>query len=119
MNVGRSVVTHQNMRHSLVYTNGKLEHNEFSFSQCGALDVIMQQGFLKCDVIDLFSLYVLFSHFRPRDATRGNSFFQVSSYARANVRITNEKNKRKIPMRASRGLKWENKMYKLKRSINK
>ena len=68
--------------------------------------------------IDLFSLYVLFSHFRPRDATRGNSFFQMSSYARANVRITNEKNKRKIPMRASRGLKWENKMYKLKRSID-
>ena len=67
--------------------------------------------------IDLLSLYVLFSHFRPRDATRGNSFFQMSSYARANVRITNDKNKRKIPMRASRGLKWENKMYKLKRSI--
>ena len=58
-----------------------------------------------------------FPHFRPRDATRGNSFFQMSSYARANVRITNEKNKRKIPMRASRGLKWKNKTYKLKRSI--
>ena len=37
----------------------------------------------------------------------------MSSYARANVRITNDKNKTKIPMRASRGLKWENKMYKL------
>ena len=71
----------------------------------------------KCIAIDLFSLYVLFSHFKPRDATRGNSFFQMSSYASANVRITNEKNKRKIPMRASRGLKWENKMYKPKRSI--
>ena len=70
-------------------------------------------------LIDLFSLYVLFSHFRPRDATRGNSFFQMSSYARANVRITNEKNKRQIPMKASRGLKWENKMYKLKRSIER
>ena len=68
-------------------------------------------------LIDLFSLYVLFSHFRPRDATRGNSFFQMSSYARANVRMTNEKNKRQIPMKASRGLKWENKMCKLKRSI--
>ena len=44
--------------------------------------------------IDLFSLYVLFSHFRPRDATQGNSFFQLSSYARANVPITNDKNKR-------------------------
>ena len=47
----------------------------------------------KKDAIDLFRLYVLFSHFRPRDATRGNSFFQMSSYARANVRITNEKQK--------------------------
>ena len=54
-----------------------------------------------------------FSHFRPRDATRGNSFFQMSSYARANGRITNEKNKRQIPMRASRGLKGENKIYML------
>ena len=62
-------------------------------------------------------LYVLFSHFRLRDATRRNRFFQMSSSARANARITNEKNKRKIPMRASRGLKWENKTYKLERSI--
>jgi len=43
--------------------------------------------------IDLFSLYVLFSNLRPRDATRGNSFLQLSSYARANVRIINEKTK--------------------------
>mgnify|MGYP000229425534 CR=1 FL=1 len=43
--------------------------------------------------IDLFSLYVLLSHFRPCDATRGNSFFQMLPYARANVRITNEKQK--------------------------
>ena len=64
--------------------------------------------------IDLFSLYVLFSHVRPRDATRGNSFYQMSSYARASVRINNDKNKRKTPMRASCGLKWENKLYKLK-----
>ena len=49
------------------------------------------------DVLDLFSLYVLFSHFRPRDATRGNSFFQMSSYARANVRITIEKTKGEFP----------------------
>ena len=47
--------------------------------------------------IDLFSFYVLFSHFRPRDATRGNSFFQMSSYARANVRTTNERTKGKFP----------------------
>ena len=43
----------------------------------------------------------------------------MSSCARANVRITNDKNKRQIPMRASRGLKCENKVYKLKRSIDK
>ena len=47
-------------------------------------------------IIDLFSLYVLFSHFRPCDATPENTFFQVSSYARANVRITCEKTKGKF-----------------------
>ena len=67
--------------------------------------------------MDLFSSYVLFSHFRPRDATLGNSFSEMSSYARAHVRITCEKNKSKIPIRKSHGLKWENKTYKLKRSI--
>ena len=41
----------------------------------------------------------------------------MSSYARAYVCITYEKNKRKIPLGTSRGLKWENKTYKLKRSI--
>ena len=41
---------------------------------------------------DLFSLYVLFSHFRPRDATRRNSFFQMSSYARANARLCSKEN---------------------------
>ena len=49
------------------------------------------------NVIDLFSLYVLFSHFRPRDATLGSSFFQRSSYARANVRINYEETKGKFP----------------------
>ena len=55
------------------------------------------QGRWQRHAIDLFSLYILFSHFRPRDATRGNSFFQMSSYARANLRITNEKTKGKFP----------------------
>ena len=53
--------------------------------------------------IDLFSLYVLFCHFRPRDATRGNSFFQMSSYARANVRITNEKKEKE---NSHEGITW-------------
>ena len=48
-------------------------------------------------LIDLFSLYVLFSHFRPRDVTRENSFFQVPSYARAYVRITYENTKGEYP----------------------
>ena len=52
---------------------------------------------LRSSAIDLFGLYILFSHFRPRDATRGNSFFQMSSYARANLRIINEKTKGKFP----------------------
>ena len=67
--------------------------------------------------IDLFSSYGLFSHFKPRGAALGNGFFQMSSTARANVRTTYEKNKRKIPLGASHGRKWENKTYKLKRSI--
>ena len=53
--------------------------------------------FLFLHWIDLFGLYILFSHFRPRDATRGNSFLQMSCYARANLRIANEKTKGKFP----------------------
>ena len=54
-------------------------------------------GFAFLCLIDLFSLYVLFSHFGPRDATPKNSFLQVSSYERANVRITCETTKGKFP----------------------
>ena len=60
------------------------------FSKCS---VSGSPYFVDVESIDLFSLYVLFPHFRPRDATRGNSFFQMSSYAGANLRITNEKQK--------------------------
>ena len=56
-----------------------------------------------------FNLYVLFSHFRPRDWTPANCFFQMSSYARACLH-TDE-----ISWRTSRGLYWESKKYKLKR----
>ena len=52
---------------------------------------------LFCIVIDLFSLYILFSHLRPRDVTLGKTFFQMSSYAREYVRITYEKTKGKFP----------------------
>ena len=59
--------------------------------------------FLNFTVIDLFGLYILFFHFRPRDATRGNSFFQMSSYARANLRITNEKKQKE---NSYEGITW-------------
>ena len=59
--------------------------------------------FLNFTVIDLFGLYILFFHFRPRDATRGNSFFQMSSYARANLRITNEKKQKE---NSHEGITW-------------
>ena len=101
------------MRTAHVWNNLSLE----SRSQQHVIRYFYTLDNLTMAAIDLIGLYILFSHFRPRDATRGNSFFQMSCYARANLRITNEKNKRKIPMRASRGLKLENKMYKLKRSI--
>ena len=55
-------------------------------------------------VIELFGLYVLFSHFRPRDASRGNSFFQMWSYAGANVRITKEWKKQKE--NSHEGITW-------------
>ena len=38
-----------------------------------------------------------------------NSWKSLSSHARANVRITYEKRKKKIPIRTSHGLKWETK----------
>ena len=48
-------------------------------------------------------MYVLFSYFRPCDATRGNSFFQMSCYANANVHITNEKKQKGNPYE---GITW-------------
>ena len=54
---------------------------------------------------------VWFSH--SRDATLGNSLMNVQMNADL------KKNKKNIPMRASRGLKWQNKTNKLKRSIER
>ena len=48
------------------------------------------QGILR---INLLILCILFSHFRPRDVTLGNSFFEISSSTRAYVRIIYEKRK--------------------------
>ena len=75
-----------------------VKHNYFSsFNQSNHWFVVTLPSSNLRLPIDLFSLYILFSHFRPRDATRGNSFFQMSSHARANLRITNEKTKGKFP----------------------
>ena len=60
-------------------------------------------------LIDLLSLYVLFSQYRSCDNTLENCFFQISSCSRAYVC----RHKNKFPW----DLYWENKPYKLKRSI--
>ena len=67
---------------------------------------------LTLHIIDLFSLGGLFSQCRPRDDTLENS----CSVAR--IWLNNFKmDKREILQRTSRGLQWENKPPKLKRSI--
>jgi len=45
-----------------------------------------------------FSEYVLFFHFTPCDGTLGNNLFQMPAYADANVHITHEKTKGKLPL---------------------
>ena len=71
--------------------------------------------------IDLFSMYVFFP-VRPRDGIpqRTDSFKcrLMHLHPHACARIINEKNKRQIPWRTSRGLIWENKTYQLKRFIS-
>ena len=57
--------------------------------------------------IDLFSLYILFSQYKSCDNTLENCFFQISFYSRVDVLVI------KFPW----DLHWENKTYKLKRSI--
>ena len=49
-------------------------------------DAIMQVGYdTTVPAIDLFSLYILFYQFRPRDVTPENSLFQGPPYLRAHV----------------------------------
>ena len=68
--------------------------------------------------IDLFSLYILFSQFRPREVTLGNCFFQLPPYARAHVRMIFENTKGKFPWEYHVVWNGKTKMYKLKRSID-
>ena len=51
---------------------------------------------LKFCWIDLFSLYVLFSHYRPCDVTLWNCFLQKLRYPRAYSCITNEETEGKV-----------------------
>ena len=60
---------------------------------------------------DLFSLYVLFSQYRSWDNTLENCFFHISSCSCAYV--LTKRQSVKFPC----DLYWENKTYKLKRSI--
>ena len=62
-------------------------------------------------LIDLFSLYVLFSQYRSCKNSLENCFFQISSCSRAYVRT--KRQSVKFPC----DLYWENKTYKLQRSI--
>ena len=62
-------------------------------------------------LIDLFSLYVLFSQYRSCENSLENCFFQISSCSRAYVRT--KRQSVKFPC----DLYWENKTYKLQRSI--
>ena len=77
--------------------------------------------FKKSDLyLTFFSLYVLFSHFTPRDVTREICFFQLSSHFRVSTWICMHnlwKDKRHIPLRTSCVLNWESKTSVLKRSI--
>ena len=66
------------------------------------------------------SLYVLFSHFRPRDVTPEVCFFQLSSYVRVSTWICMHnlwKDKRHILLRTSCVLNWESKTCMLKISL--
>ena len=67
--------------------------------------------------IDLLSLYILFSHFKPHDALMGISLLIFSIVMRTFARAQDEIWKKLFPRVKSHGLKWENKTYKLKRSI--
>ena len=53
---------------------------------------------MHANVIDLFSLYVLFSQCRSFDDPLENRFFQILCYSRAYLRVMYEKTKGKAPL---------------------
>ena len=85
-------------------TSGQTFDDEGPSTGTGTL--INAQGTKMC-AIDLFSLYVLFSHFRPHDDTPRELFlsdFILSIYICMYILW---KAKRQIPWRTSHGLNWE------------
>ena len=69
--------------------------------------------------MDLHSLGILFSHNRPRDDSLENISHEISRSARALWTHKLWEDKRKIPLKISRSLFWENKTNKLKRSLTR
>ena len=51
-----------------------------------------------CCVIDLFSLYALFTQYRSCDNTLENCFFQITSYLRAYLRIIYKEETGQVPL---------------------
>ena len=74
---------------------------------------IAKHVFFRYEGIDPCSVYVMFSHFRPRDVLKGILLylFFLELFARRLVHMSTFD--RVIPC----DLKWENKTYKVKRSI--
>ena len=86
----------------------KLQHDKtylWKMGKCSKV-ILIKLGWgwiLQLQEIDLFSLYGLFSHFRPRYATLENSVFQMLSYARAHIRMTHNDTEGKFPWENHRG----------------
>ena len=59
---------------------------------------VRTQLHVHANVIDLLSLYILFSQYRSFDDTLENCFFQIFSYPRAYLRVMYEKTKGKVPL---------------------
>ena len=79
-----------------IYFSHVSENALYSYWACYAWSphlVLVHRPFTVLAIWTSYSLYVLFSHFRPSEVTLGNSSFQMSSYALAYLSITYEKRK--------------------------
>ena len=114
----RRQVRHTAVRHTMVNTTFSSQYCcVFEYSSSKSLirelnNWMAQAIFLTLKTMGPLGLHVLFFHFTPGYATLGNSFFQMSSYARAYVHMTDEKTEGKFA--------WENHVVwngKTKRTI--